>query len=320
MLDQELDVADQVGQTKLHEHAAVLHVLAVGAEVVAAQKTVEFLAQHGDEHVGTARRIDAEQREEGSAEAPGPQPVPLVGVPGLVDVEARFAGQDGQHFLVGLLQAGADLGHQLGQIPAADRDADHVAQVLTDGGKRAMTGALEEPDQGREFRTSQAGLLDRLGQGPVMHPLAVPAPIGQSTVLLDAHGLVADLDLLDQPRSGGGVLKLATAIGALRQRVVLGLVDLLGRKLRALMLRMAGLTAAAAFLVLALRIVLGRLDDITGRRLGGIAGMLSRRGQLRFERSHPLLEFAASRTIWSSHADYARKSAAAQLRQFLRIP
>jgi len=82
----------------------------------------------------------------------------------------------------------------------------------------------------------------------------------------------------------------------------------------------AGLTAAAAFLVLALRIVLGRLDDITGRRLGGIAGMLSRRGQLRFQHSHPLLEFAASRTIRASHADYARKSAAAQLRQFLRIP
>ena len=135
-------------------------------------------------------------------------------------------------------------------------------------------------------------------------------------MFLDAHGLLDDLDLLDAPRSGGGVLKLATAIGAMRERVVLGLVDLLGWKLRALMFRMAGLTATAAFLVLALRTVLGSLDDITGRRLGGIAGMLSRRGQLGFDAATRCSSLAASRTIRSSHVEYARKSAAAQLRRF----
>jgi hypothetical protein len=37
------DIAEQMGQTELHEHAEVSHVLAVGAEVVAAQHSLEFL-------------------------------------------------------------------------------------------------------------------------------------------------------------------------------------------------------------------------------------------------------------------------------------
>ena len=44
MLGQELEISDQVGQTELHQHSAIAHVLTVGTEVVASQNAVKFPA------------------------------------------------------------------------------------------------------------------------------------------------------------------------------------------------------------------------------------------------------------------------------------
>src|SRR4051794_12184133 len=150
MLDQELDVADQMSQAELDFDAKILHVLAVRAEVVAAQQSVKFLPQYLDENVRAARRIDLEQRVQRSPKAPGPQALPLIGVPGLIDIQPRFARQGRQQLLVGWLQAGAYLLDQLGQLATADGYTDHVAQKLANGRKRGMTGSLEKGDQRRE--------------------------------------------------------------------------------------------------------------------------------------------------------------------------
>ena len=58
---QEFHVADQVGHAELHPHVELPHVLAVGAEVIAAQHAVEFRAQHLDQDLRAARLVDAEQ-------------------------------------------------------------------------------------------------------------------------------------------------------------------------------------------------------------------------------------------------------------------
>ena len=42
MLGQELQISDEVGQTELHQHSAVAHVLAVGTEVVTSQDAVNI--------------------------------------------------------------------------------------------------------------------------------------------------------------------------------------------------------------------------------------------------------------------------------------
>ena len=58
----EFHVADQMCHAELHQHVKLPHVLAVGAEVIAAQHAVELLAQHRHQHFRAARLVDAEER------------------------------------------------------------------------------------------------------------------------------------------------------------------------------------------------------------------------------------------------------------------
>ena len=64
MLDKKAHVAQQMGQAELHQDAKIFHVLAIGAEIVAAQNALELLAQHVDEDIRAPRLIDFEQGEE----------------------------------------------------------------------------------------------------------------------------------------------------------------------------------------------------------------------------------------------------------------
>ena len=94
VFDQELDVANQMRETELHQHMLVqAHVFAIGAEVVAADHTIEFRSQRVQQHFAAARRFDLEQREERGAETPGPQRLAVFLVAGLVDVEPPLFGQ-----------------------------------------------------------------------------------------------------------------------------------------------------------------------------------------------------------------------------------
>jgi len=51
MCRQELDIANEVSQAKLDQHAEVLHVFAIGAKIIASKQAVEFLAEDFDENV-----------------------------------------------------------------------------------------------------------------------------------------------------------------------------------------------------------------------------------------------------------------------------
>src|SRR5262249_33169886 len=276
----------QMGQAELHADIEVLHVLAIGAEVVATQEAIELLAENVDEDIGTARRVDAEQREERRPEAPGPQALALVGVAGLIDVEDGLIGQGRQQFLVSGFEAGADLLYQLGQLAPADGDLHYVAQELADGGKGGVTNALEEADQGRQVRPGQAGLNHRFGQRRVMHLLALGAPVGVSAVLLNLDGNLLNLDLLHDARSFIGVLQRPAAVRAAVEDVIVGCGDLFRRERRAFVARMAWLAGATAFVLLVLAAVPRWLDNVTGRRLGRIAGVLACCRQLHFQPSN----------------------------------
>ena len=267
MLHQEFHVADQMRQAELHEHMAVLHVLAVGAKVVTADQTVELLAEHVEQNLRAARAIDGEHREEGRPKAPRPQALPGVGVAGLIDVQARFLGQGAEQFLVGCFQAGTHFLHQLGQLSAADGEAHHVAEKSTDGGERGMTDPLEKGDQRRQARPHQAALDHFGGNRGVMHALTVRTPVGQSSMRVDAQGHLCDLDLLEHAGSRVGLFQGPAAVGALIECVIMGRIDLFRSKRRAVVGLMAHLTATLS-LAAVLRLVLGLLDDISGGRLG----------------------------------------------------
>jgi site-specific DNA recombinase len=109
---------DGVGQAELHYHVTFTHVAPVGTEAVAAQYPVELRAQHLQQHLGAAVRVDLEQRVQLGPEAPGPHRRAVVLVARLVHVQAGLPGQHREQFLVGPVQRRADLGDDLGQLAA----------------------------------------------------------------------------------------------------------------------------------------------------------------------------------------------------------
>ena len=79
---------------------------------------------------------------------------------------------------------------------------------------------------------------------------------------------------------------------------------MIGREGWPLVPGMARLSALPAFGAV-FGLVLGRLDDVTGRRLGGIAGVLARRRQLGFQLAHlgakPLALGTSCLDAWFCH-------------------
>ncbi len=135
MLGQELQISDEVGQTELHQHSAVAHVLAVGTEVVTSQDAVKFSAQNLDQDLGAPRRCDLEHGKERGSETPSPHALAAVFVPGLVHIQKRLVREDAQQQFVCLLHAPAHLGDELSKLPTTDGHAGDVTQELANGGE-----------------------------------------------------------------------------------------------------------------------------------------------------------------------------------------
>src|SRR5512135_3909167 len=98
-----------MSQTELEQHAKLALVAAVRREGVTTQHPVELPAQHLDQDIATATRVDLEERVQRGMEAPRPLPLAILLVAGLIDVEPRLAREVIEQFLVGLLQRFGDL-------------------------------------------------------------------------------------------------------------------------------------------------------------------------------------------------------------------
>ena len=108
------------------------------------------------------------------------------------------------------------------------------------------------------------------------------APGRMTAVFVDLHGHVEDVNLLDDlDRFGIGQVQMAAAAGAGVEEVVGGdRGEHLGREELALVRGMSRLAAALASRLAGRRLRLGRLDDVGGRRLGRVGGVLQGRGEL----------------------------------------
>src|SRR5438477_12334738 len=69
---QELHVADQMRQTKLNTNVALSHESPVRREIIAADRALEIATQQIHQHVGTAMRIDLEDRVQVRPQTPRP--------------------------------------------------------------------------------------------------------------------------------------------------------------------------------------------------------------------------------------------------------
>ncbi len=156
-----------------------------------------------------------------------------------------------------------------------------------------MADAFHEPHQRGQPRSEQSGLRHVLGQRAIVELLTTLAPVGEALMLGHANRHRVDFHLLEHFGFAVGKNDNVPTIGAIVQRVGLEMVDRLGRKQRSGVLFMAGLPAAFALLaVLGGRF--GRRDDVAGRRLGRVRGVLLGRGKLLLE----LVDLVSQRLVF----------------------
>ena len=245
---QELHVTDQVGHAELHQHVELPHVLAVGAEIIAAQHAVELLAEHRHQHLRSPRLVDAKEGVKLGAEAPSPELLAILLVPCLVDVQHGFARQPLEQLGIRLGQRLTHFANQLGQVAPRHLDADDITQELADGAERGVADAFHEGDQGRQPRAEQPRLDDCLGQRGVMEFLAVRAPVGQALMLADDRRRCRDFHLLERLRRPARRNQGAAAVGAAVEGVGDDAINSLGREWCPQVLVMPRLRATVPFL------------------------------------------------------------------------
>ena len=68
--------------------------------------------------------------------------------------------QQQQQLLVRLFQSHADLAQNLAQLTSGNGDTNDIAEERSHGGEGGMTDSFHEGDQGGQFQTDQAALLD----------------------------------------------------------------------------------------------------------------------------------------------------------------
>ena len=130
-----------------------------------------------------------------------------------------------------------------------------------------MTNALEIRYHGAETRSDKTGADRRFIDRGEMRFLAARAIASQAAVLADLDRARDDFDLLNDPRQFVAGLDASAAIRADLQVVVPRLVDLIERKGRSLVTRMAWLRSLLT-LAFSLGGRLWRLDNIAGRGFG----------------------------------------------------
>src|SRR5205807_2650496 len=108
-------------------------------------------------------------------------------------------GQPLMERIVSVLHAGAGLGDEFGEMAAADREAENIADEFANGGKGTMAAALEVGDQGVEAWPDQTGAALGCVDGRVVNLLAFAAPARLTAKLDDANqfGGFEQIDLLN---------------------------------------------------------------------------------------------------------------------------
>ncbi len=130
-----------------------------------------------------------------------------------------------------------------------------------------MANAFEIRYQGAQTRSDKTRANHRFIDLGEMRFLTTGAVAGHATVLANLDRARDDFDLVNDPRQFIAGLNASAAIRADRQVVVPRLVDLLKRKGRSLVTRMAQLSALLA-LAFSLGGRLRRFDNIAGRGFG----------------------------------------------------
>src|SRR4029453_3962829 len=237
------DISDQMPKAELHQDIGIHHVLPVGREVITTNDPLVFLPKYIKQNVRTARSRDLKDSECAGPEAPSPISLGILLVPCLVDIESTFHWQPFEKFLVDSIQRLGDFLHHLPQLPSRDRDPEDVTNVLSDRGEACVTATFEVGHHGCQTRTNQTRSLDLRREWSPVFGLALLAPVDKSSMLFNSQWLLLQFRLLDNARIVVDQLARTPPIGTVLERVLMNLIHLFRRKISAIVLLVAGLSA-----------------------------------------------------------------------------
>ena len=278
-LIKKLDVSDQVGKAKLNPDIKDSHVFSVGRKVVATDDPVEFLSRGFDQNIGASRLIDAKEGVQVGTEDPRPVLIPIFFVTRLVDVNLNLKWQGRKKLLVWIGHGDADLVDEITKVSPREGEFENVAKEFPNRRERGVAGPLEIRYQcGQSWPREPRGL--HLMRKRRKHDLlARRAPLALALILMNYNRLFRNFHLLMDFRWFITREEFGTAMKAAVKLKRMTFVNLIGAEFRTIMTRMVWLATNLAFL--ACRFTFSwRLDNIAGRRFGGIRGVLFRQRQL----------------------------------------
>ena len=148
----ELDISNQMGQTKLLKAVGVLD---IGAEKVADDSPAVRFSENLFEDLGSSRLGDAKETDHRCAENPDPVFQALVLPAGLVDVQDRLSGNVFGKLLIRSGQSVVDASDGIAQVASGRVDVQHLATELFQAGIAGVERTLHVGDQSLQARGEQ---------------------------------------------------------------------------------------------------------------------------------------------------------------------
>src|SRR6056297_1253434 len=270
-------LTNQVRETELDFAIGQPAVLVVRTEVIATDDPVELFSENIEQHAAASGRIDLENGEVASAEAPCPHSLAAVAVPGFVDVQDSLGFQLAKQFFVERRDRLADFGDDFGQQAARKLQAVDVAKILSDGRQRGVAGTFEEADNAGEFDAAESGFADLRRDCANVHLVASGTVAGER-LMLGCFGAADNFDLL---HDGDGILGVgrhrSATTWALLEGILREPVQFIFRHRRSnrpLMPLLAALFAFASRLSTP-----DRFDDVRRWGFGAVGGVFRRGGE-----------------------------------------
>ena len=275
---QKLDLADQVSPTELKECFRLFFVLQIGREEVTADAAEKIVTERFFQNLAAARGIDLEKREELRNETPRPLQLAVLLETRFVDVNMTLSFQKFFQLFIRRLERRRCFCDLFDEKARTDIDADDVTKILLQRSVRNVASAFEISGQCDHVRSEETGFFDLGRQSDIMVTLTVFAPIHELLIFGDEKRLLDEFDLLRDFGRGVGEIEFVSTIGTSRQFEFDDFVDEFRRERLVKILFVSFLCTFFSFdfpfrFWIDRGLIFGRLNNIGGRRLGGIGGI-----------------------------------------------
>jgi len=271
----ELDIPNQMSQAELLKAIGVFD---VSTEKVADNSPVVSLTEDFFKNRRAARLGDVKKADSPRGKNPYPIFNAFILPAGLVDVEDRFVRDVLGKFFIRLGQGVVDAGNGVAYVRSGHLDVQHFSTELSQAGVSGVKRTLHIRHQRLELRAEELA-FDNPGGKLAPHDFSADrTAIAMKTIFVNFKWLLTQLSDLLNLRLARRFQFTAVAMWTGGRMKFFGMINLVWPKRRTVHAMMAGLSALTTrpFGIVGF----WRLNDVGGRWLGGVRGVLGKPGHL----------------------------------------